>query len=164
MDKERPYFYETDVEWTGEREGELRSPNLPTLEIAAPPEFHGPERRWTPEHLYVASVGACFMTTFLAIAQLSKLEFLSFSVKAKGKLEKMEALGYQMTEIVLRPRAVLRSNRDFDRATRIMEQTGKNCLISKSIKTVIKIEPELFVAQEPTVPCPPISDPIPSNG
>ncbi len=164
MKNELPYFYETEVEWTGERGGDLRSHNLPTLKVAAPPEFQGPEGCWTPEHLYVASVGACFMTTFVAVAQLSKLEVASFGVTARGKLEKIEGLGYQMTEVVLTPKVVLRSNRDFDRAARILEKAKKNCLISNSIKTAVKMEPELFVSQEPTIPCPPIADPTPSGG
>ncbi len=159
MKKEEFYLYETEVEWAGGREGGLRSKGLPALQVAAPPEFSGPEGRWSPEHLYVASVAACFMTTFVAIAELSKLEVLSLSVEAKGKMEKAKGSGYRMTEIVVRPRALLRSNRDFDRAARILEKAEKNCPISNSIKTAVKISPDLFVAQEPVIPCPPIDDP-----
>lgn len=139
-----PFFYETEVEWTGERRGELRSPNLPALEVAAPPEFQGPEGIWTPEHLYVASVNTCFMTTFLAIAHNSKLEIVSFRAKARGKLEKVEGLGYQMTEVILSPRLVIRASRDLERARRILEKAEKNCLISNSVKSAIKVEPELY--------------------
>ena len=53
---ESKYFYRTEVEWTGERHGDLRAPVLPSLKIDAPPEFQGHEGVWTPEHLFVASV------------------------------------------------------------------------------------------------------------
>lgn len=39
-----------------------------------PPEFGGPERTWSPEHLFVAAVSSCLMTTFRAIAEMSELE------------------------------------------------------------------------------------------
>ena len=163
MKGQPPFFYETEVEWKGERRGDLRSPSLPGLAVAAPPEFQGPEGLWTPEHLYVASVNVCFMTTFVAIAQNSKLEIASFCASAKGKLEKVEGAGFQITEIVIRPRLVVRSSRDLDRAGRILEKAEKNCLISNSIKTVVKVEPEVYCEQVPASPCPPVLKPIALN-
>jgi organic hydroperoxide reductase OsmC/OhrA len=77
----------------GERRGNLRSPNLPALEVVAPPEFQGHEGSWTPEHLYVASVSSCFMTTFLAIAQNSKLEVVSFSVARERQIGESRRCG-----------------------------------------------------------------------
>lgn len=158
MQEQKPLFYQTEVEWTGERRGHLRSPNLPGLEIATPPEFQGHEGIWTPEHLYVASVNACFMTTFLAIAVNSKLDVVSFSALAEGKLEKIEGGGFQITEIVLRPRIVLRAARDLERASRIVEKAERNCFISNSIKTIVKVEPQVYHEQSPAYPCPSVPE------
>ena len=116
---------------------------MPTLEVTAPPEFKGHEDSWTPEHLDVASVNLCFMTTFLAIAELSKLEFASFPCKGKGKLEKIEGQGFKMTEVILYPKLVIRHSREVERANRLLEKTEANCLISNSIHTVVKLEPEI---------------------
>jgi peroxiredoxin-like protein len=143
MDNQPPYFYETVVEWTSARKGNLRAPGLPEVEIAAPPEFKGQEGFWTPEHLYVAAVNACFMTTFLAIAELSKLEFVRFTCQAKGKLEKRAEQRYQITEILLRPQLVISHSRDQERAGQILEKAEANCLISNSIQTVVKLEAEI---------------------
>ncbi|MEW6127255.1 MAG: OsmC family protein [Acidobacteriota bacterium] len=143
MNNELPYFYDTQVEWKGARKGELRALHLPSLEIAAPPEFKGHENIWTPEHLYVASVNVCFMTTFLAIAELSKLDFTSFTCNASGKLEKIEGEGFKVTEITLHPKLVIRQSRDLERAGRILEKAERNCLISNSINTIVKLEPEI---------------------
>ena len=145
---ENKYFYTTEVEWTGERHGDLRAPVLPNLQVDAPPEFKGHEGAWTPEHLFVAAVNTCFMTTFLAIAENSKLEFVSFSADAKGKLEKLDGQGFIMTEIVLRPKLVINHARDVERAGRILAKAEKNCLISNSIKTETKLEPEVSFAGE----------------
>ena len=140
---ENQYSYSTEVEWTGERRGDLSAPHLPDLEVDAPPEFKGHEGVWTPEHLFVAAVNSCFMTTFLAIAENSKLEFVSFSADAKGKLEKLEGQGFIMTEVVLRPKLRVSHARDVERAGRILEKAEKNCLISNSIKTETRLEPKV---------------------
>jgi peroxiredoxin-like protein len=145
---ENQYRYNTEVEWTGERRGDLTAPHLPELEVDAPPEFKGHEGVWTPEHLFVAAVNACFMTTFLAIAENSKLEFVSFSAGAKGTLEKLDGRGFIMTEVVLRPKLVVNHARDVERAGRILEKAEKSCLISNSIKTETKLEPEVSFAGE----------------
>ena len=143
---EDSYYYTTEVKWTGERHGDLSAPVLPSLRVDAPPEFKGHEGVWTPEHLFVASVNSCFMTTFLAIAENSKLEFVSFRTDAKGKLEKLADKGFMMTEITLQPKLVIRNARDAERAIRILEKAEKHCLISNSIKTQTKLEPDISLA------------------
>ena len=156
MNKPPPYFYETEIEWKSARQGELRAMNLPAIEIDAPPEFQGHDGVWTPEHLFVASVNACFMTTFLAIAENSKLKVASLRSTAKGKLERVE--GYQITEVVVKPVAIVRSGHDVGRAARIMEKAEKNCLVTNSVKSAIRLEPEIFNQQLPASPCPPVGE------
>jgi peroxiredoxin-like protein len=143
MSAQPPYLYDTEVEWTGCRRGDLRSQNLPSLQVAPPPEFKGPGGFWTPEHLYVGSVNTCFMNTFLAIAQLSNLTLGRFTCPATGKLEKEEGWGYRITEILLKPQLTVAHGRDKERAARILEKAERNCLISNSINTVVKVEPEI---------------------
>jgi peroxiredoxin-like protein len=145
---EDKYFYRTEVEWTGERHGDLRAPVLPDLQVDAPPEFKGHEGVWTPEHLFVAAVNSCFMTTFLAIAENSKLEFVSFKSDAKGKLEKLNGQGFMMTEISLHPKLVIPNPRDAERASRILEKAERKCLISNSVKTEVRLEPEVQLQQK----------------
>ena len=144
---ENTYSYSTEVEWTKDREGNLCAPVMPCLHVDAPPEFKGHEGSWTPEHLFVGAVNTCFMTTFLAIAENSKLDFVSFKTAADGKLEKLEGQGFQMTEVTLRPKLVISNSRDAERATRILEKAEKHCLISNSIKTAVHLEPEIKVAE-----------------
>ena len=146
-----PFYYETGVEWTGEKRGRLRSPALPALEVATPPEFNGHEHVWSPEHLFVAAVNSCFMTTFLAIAEMSKLEFTDFSADAVGKLERVDGQGYMVTEVTVRPRLTIRRARDADRASRILEKAEKHCLISNSVKSVVRMEPVIEVGEEAEV-------------
>ncbi|WP_431209585.1 OsmC family protein [Puia sp. P3] len=97
-------FYEVSLEWAEGRRGRVSSPVLnEQIEVATPPEFaKGIAGIWSPEHLLVAAVDSCLMTTFLAIAENSGLEFVSFESKALGKLEKVGGK-YMITEIELDP-------------------------------------------------------------
>jgi organic hydroperoxide reductase OsmC/OhrA len=80
--------YEVSVAWLADRKGVMTSPELTTsVEVATPPQFpKGMEGIWSPEHLFVAAVNSCLMTTFLSIAENSKFEYISFKSKAIGKL------------------------------------------------------------------------------
>jgi len=133
--------YEVNLQWDSERKGTVSSPVLPTqIEVATPPEFNkGIAGIWSPEHLFVASVNSCLMTTFLAIAENSKLEYLSFDCDATGILDKVEGK-YAVTEIILKPRLVIPLSHDLNRAKRILEMSEKACLISNSVKSKITME------------------------
>lgn len=142
------YFYATDVVWTGERHGDLSAPVMPTLQVDAPPEFRGHDGVWTPEHLFVGAINSCFMTTFLAIAENSKLDFVHFDSKATGKLERHEDVGLMMTLVTLRPKLTIINARDEERAFRILQKAERNCLIANSVKTRIRLEPVITVADQ----------------
>jgi len=156
MRNEHEITFTTEVQWTEGRSGELRSNGLPTLEMAAPPEFHGRENTWTPEHLYVGSVASCFMLTSLALAEHAKLVLESFSVKAEGKLGNVEGRR-QITEIVLTPTAVVSRIEDVGRAETLLVKAERSCFIAASIKSRVVVLPRVYHRRLPAYPCPVVS-------
>jgi len=137
------HFYEVNVKWDSLRKGTLSSPTLNDIEVATPPQFPGGhEGIWSPEHLFVASSAICLMTTFLAIAELSKLEFESYDSKATGKLEKVDGK-FMISEIILEPKIKIKHEKDIERAERIIHKAEANCLISNSMKTKITLNPTI---------------------
>lgn len=140
------HSYNVSLQWKKGRIGEMASPELPTkIEVATPPEFDkGVPGIWSPEHLYTASVLSCFMTTFLAIAEYSKLEFSNFNCSAEGILEKVDGK-FLMTEITLHPVVTITDEDKTDRALRIMEKSEKACLISNSIKTTVHLDTKVEI-------------------
>lgn len=134
------HIYQVDVKWMADRIGEASSPELlNTIDIATPPQFpKGLEGVWSPEHFFTAAVNGCFMTTFLAIAENSKLAFTSFQCTADGKLEKVDGK-YLMTEVVLKPILVIESESDREKAERILQKSETACLISNSIKSKVSL-------------------------
>lgn len=139
--------YEVTVAWNADRKGMMSASDVSTkIEVATPPQFpKGMENIWSPEHLFVAAINSCLMTTFLAIAENSKLEFTNFSSKASGKLEMVEGK-YLMTEVTLLPTVTIEKEHDKERATRILEKSEAACLISNSVKSKIILKTEVIVA------------------
>lgn len=140
------HFFNVDLKWLNDRKGEISSPELATvIEVATPPPFaKGIEYIWSPEHLLTAAVNSCLMTTFLAIAENSKLEFNDFSCEAKGKLEQIEGK-FLITEVNLFPKLVLKNEVDKDKALRILQKSEAACLISNSIKSKVSMAPAITV-------------------
>jgi peroxiredoxin-like protein len=143
---QQEHEYNVDLQWKEGRIGTLRSPELnEEIEVATPPDFDGGvEGIWSPEHLFVSSVSSCFMTTFVAIAEYSKLTFENLNVKANGKLGKVDGK-FEVTEIILKPELMINDEKFADKARRIMEKAEQACLITRSIKTEIIFEPSLSV-------------------
>ena len=134
------HYYNVNINWSNDRKGNLCSPEInqfntekKCIEVATPPEFpKGIPGIWTPEHLFIAAVSSCLMTTFLAIAENSKLEFKSFSCKSTGVLEQIEGK-FLISEIILEPTIIINDEKDRERAERVIQKSEAACLISNSI-------------------------------
>ncbi|MDD3004107.1 OsmC family protein [Flavobacterium sp.] len=136
------HIYTVNLKWENDRKGLISSPELPTtIEVATPPEFDkGMPNIWSPEHLFTAAVLSCFMTTFLAVTEYSKLDFISFECNAEGILEKFDGK-YLMTKIVLKPTLTIADLNKIEKAQRVLELSEKACLISNSIKSEVVLQP-----------------------
>ena len=135
------HFYDVSVKWTKDREGTMTSEVLENeIEVDTPPQFaNGIEGIWSPEHLFVAAINSCLMTTFLAIAENSKLAFKTFDSKAVGKLELVEDK-YLMSEVVLSPVVVIPNESDKEKAMRLLQKSEAACLISNSVKSKVTLQ------------------------
>lgn len=150
MDKHQ---FKVSLQWKNEREGVISSPELEeghntaannSIDIATPPPFPGGVPNiWSPEHLFTASISSCLMTTFLAIAENSKLDFEDFSCDAIGIMEKKDGK-FLMTEVHLKPIVTIKTEEDQDRAERVLQKSEKACLISNSVKSEISMETKII--------------------
>ena len=140
------HHYEVKVDWQSDRKGLMSSPVLnEELAVATPPEFpKGMPGIWSPEHLLVAAVNSCLMTTFLAIAENFIFDFIDFESNASGKLEKVDGK-FMISEITLSPVLTITADADQEKAMRILQKSEAACLISNSIKSEIVFQPELRI-------------------
>ena len=85
------------------------------------------------------------MTTFLAIAENSKLNFEDFDCRAIGKLENVENK-LLISEIKLFPHVLLNHEGDVEKAQRVLQKTEQACLITNSVKSNVTMEPKVQVS------------------
>ena len=141
--KHKSFIYSNRLRWIEKRMGDLSHPDKPSIRIATPPEFQGHPGVWTPEDLFVASVNSCIMTTFLYYAYKEKLDFLSYQSEAEGVLENVEGK-FMFSAIKVYPKIQVTSDSDVASAKELIELSDKKCLISNSIKSKVKVIPEIF--------------------
>jgi peroxiredoxin-like protein len=142
------HYYNVDIQWEKGRVGKMCSPDVERasntngcLAVATPPEFSkGVPGIWSPEHLFTAAVSSCLMTTFLAVAENSKLDFVSFDCQSEGKLEQVDGK-FLMTEVILKPLVKIFNEADTEKALRVLHKAEAACLISNSIKSKVSMSP-----------------------
>lgn len=141
------HFYNMSVIWKRDRFGVMSSKELnDTIDVATPPEFpKGIPGIWSPEHLLIAAVNSCLMTTFLAVAENMKLPFTAFTSNASGKLEIVDGK-YIVSEITLSPKVTISTVEDQEKALRVLQKSEAACIISNSIKSRIIFEPTVMIA------------------
>ncbi len=143
----KPLPHRYDAHLTGGPTGyaTVSVPGMPELRSAPPLEYGGPGDAWSPEHLLLAAVQTCFLYTLRSVAQASKIEFVSLVLDAEGTVDRQDGVT-RFTEIVLRPRLRLAAGADVDRARRILDKAERACLVSASLSTPIRLEPEIATA------------------
>lgn len=120
-----------DVELTAERLAMLRS--------ASPAEFDGPGDRWSPETFLVGAVADCFILTFRAVANASKLSWISLDCDVTGTLDRVDRVT-QFTHFAMTAHLVVPAGVDADAARHALEKAERNCLISSSLKAPIALD------------------------
>jgi peroxiredoxin-like protein len=139
--KPLPHRYEVRIAGGPEGHARLASPGVSDLATDAPVEFDGPGDAWSPEQLLVAAVASCFVLTFRAIARASRIDVASLAVDGEGIVDRDGGV-MRFTEIVLRPRVGLPAGADYTRVRRALEKAEKACLVSASLATPVRVEPE----------------------
>lgn len=142
--KPLPHIYEVHLAGGADGYSTVSAGGIPELKTAPPLDFDGPGDAWSPEHLLLAAVETCFLFTLRSVARASKLEFVSLELSGVGTVDRKEG-ATRFTEIVLRPRLRLPAGADKERALRVMEKSEKACLVSASLATPIKLEPQVLI-------------------
>jgi peroxiredoxin-like protein len=140
--KPLPHLYNAQLSGGPEGYAVVSVAGIPELRTAPPLDFDGPGDAWSPEHLLLAAVETCFLFTLQAVARASKLEFRSLELSGEGTVNRKDGVT-RFTEIVLRPRLRLSADGDRERAIRVLEKSEKACLVSASLSTPIRLEPEI---------------------
>ena len=138
--KPRIYEFKTETEWAKAKKGICRSPNKPDVEIGCPPEFGGTKEYWSPEHLFVAAIDVCIMTTFLWLLKENNLNIISYKSNALGKAQ-MVKTDFVFTEIEIAPVIEIKDNKTKNKIQNLIIEAGNQCMVSKSSKCKVVLQP-----------------------
>lgn len=135
---------------TGGRQGVVEGYEVkPPIHFSAPPKFQGEAGVWTPEHFFTAAVATCFISTFQAIAAYSKFEAHALEVSVEGQVEKEEG-GFRFTRVTVRPVLTINNESERERGSQLLEKAERVCLVSRSLKSQIVLDPRVVLAPAAT--------------
>ena len=140
----RSFTYKTCTTWAEGRSGTLASDGKPSLRFSAPPEFKGEAGLWTPEHMFVACVEMCHMSTFIAFAAKRGLPVVSYRSHANGVLEYIDG-DYRFTRIVIFPTIMVSSASAEEDVQSTLRDAEKHCLVTNSIASIVEVNPTIIV-------------------
>lgn len=131
--------YETTVTWKEGKIGVTHAGGKPSIEVATPPEFGGPNNIWTPEDLLTSSVAACIMTSCLFFADRAEIRMRSYMSNATGTMEKTLA-GLAITRIRVEISITLEDPAQADAMRKAVGLAEKNCPISISLNCPVNVD------------------------
>jgi len=140
-----PHIYRVAASVDGAANVTVSGDGLPDLETAGPPEFGGPGDVWSPETMLVGAVANCFILSFRAIARSARLDWLTLTCNAEGKLEKIEKFN-QFTGFKVAATLTVPPGTSEQKANTILEKAEKYCLITNSMKADSHLEAEVIIA------------------
>ena len=137
--------FQLQLNWLEKTRGILTSNEVgDTIRVALPASFGGTGNEWSPEHLFLASISSCFMTTFLVLADKKRLPILNFECHAEGQVQFLNGR-FQFTDILVYPKIIIQDALLIEKAHDLMKKTEKYCLISNSISSSITYKSEVIM-------------------
>jgi tRNA-Thr(GGU) m(6)t(6)A37 methyltransferase TsaA len=128
----RVYEYKTVTEWKHEKEGILRGDKKHDVRIGCPPEFGGKDVYWSAEHLFVASVEVCIMTTFLDNIAKEDIAIDSYKSSAVGKAQLVDGI-FRFNALEVKIELVIGESVDEGEIKSILYRSKDECMVSNTL-------------------------------
>lgn len=142
--------------WTGADQGstkdlrsysrnyEIRYEDRPAIAGSAAPAFRGDTSRVNPEELFLGSISACQMLTYLALAAKAGIEVTAYEDTGEAELGPVDG-NWKITKIILRPRITISTGNSAE-AREIVEKAHEGCFIARSVSCPVENEIEIVTA------------------
>ena len=117
----------------------------PELLGSGPTVFQGNAAGLNPEEMFTASVTACHMLTYLALAAYRKLTVTSYEDHGTALLQKVGPGKLKFTEVVLRPRVKIAAGGDLALAQKLHHDAHEACFVANSVNFPIRVEASIEV-------------------
>jgi uncharacterized OsmC-like protein len=141
-----PHYYTARADASEHGEVRLTSGSVAPISSTLPPEFGGPDGRWSPETLLSAAIGDCVVLTFRAVARAAKFPFTNVSCEVRGQLDRADGIT-SFVDFQITVRLSLAPGASPEQAEQVLMKTKDRCLITNSLKGTSR-----FVAHIAPVP------------
>jgi peroxiredoxin-like protein len=151
------HHFSARLDWTGAAKGTTSSyesysrdhvieiPGKPTLAGSADQVFRGDSSRHNPEELLVASLSACHMLTYLALAARAGVHVVKYSDEASGTMQ-LQNGKMRFTDVSLRPQVVVAADSNPAKAQLLHEKAHEDCFIANSVNFPVSCDAHVSVA------------------
>jgi organic hydroperoxide reductase OsmC/OhrA len=151
------HTYEVTVSWTGnrgpgttgirdyDRDHTITADGPPVIEGTADPGFLGDPTRWNPEQLFTASISQCHMLWYLGLCARAGVVVHEYTDEAEGTMVSGPDHRARFSEVVLRPRVVVDTAEQVERAVALHEKAHEMCFIAQSVNFEVKVDPLVTV-------------------
>jgi len=111
-----------------------------TLDGSASPDYRGDPDRVDPEQTFAASIAACHMLTFLALAAAKGFTVESYSDEAVAEVGKNDQGRMAVTRVTLRPRIAFAAAPDAAALEGLHERAHKACFVANAVSCPVDVE------------------------
>jgi organic hydroperoxide reductase OsmC/OhrA len=133
----KKFIFDVRLDWLTDQKGIVTANDAPgPIYVATPPAFGGTENEWSPEHLFLASIASCFMSTYLFFVRRMKFEITHLECHASGQIELVEGK-YKFTKISVFPTVHVPHGDLLELADLAILKTQKSCLVSNTVNAEI---------------------------
>ncbi|WP_168790934.1 OsmC family protein [Paraburkholderia aromaticivorans] len=151
--------YKVSVQWTGNRgsgtsgyrdygrDHVIAAGNKPEIPGSSDVAFLGDADRWNPEDLLVASASACHKLWYLHLCADAGIAVTAYRDEAEGTMLDDPKQG-RFSQIVLRPRVVIRTGGDVELAAHLHHVAHEKCYIANSVNFPILCEAVIQTDQD----------------
>jgi len=105
-------------------------------------DFFGRGEGADPEALFAASLAACHMLTFLAVASRQRIVVDSYADEPAAFLEKNAAGRLALARVVLKPRVRFAAEVAPAKLAQLHALAHRNCFVAHAVKAEVVIEPQ----------------------
>ena len=151
------HTYDVTITWTGnrgegttgvrdyDRDHTVTADGPPVIEGTADPGFLGDPTRWNPEQLFTASISQCHMLWYLGLCARAGVVVHEYTDEAEGTMVSGPDHRARFSEVVLRPRVVVDTAEQVERAVALHEKAHEMCFIAQSVNFEVKVDPLVTV-------------------
>ncbi len=151
------HHFSARLNWSGAAKGTTSSyesysrdhiieiPGKAPLAGSADSVFRGDSSRHNPEDLLVASLSACHLLTYLALAAHAGVHVLAYTDEAGGTMQ-MKDGKMRFTDVSLHPQVVIAADSDPAKAGELHHQAHEQCFIASSVNFPVTCDARVSVA------------------